>query len=700
MGEHTQAEVLNVGEIEYKLVPNRYLVTEKVFDENFGYRAICERAKAAFERTSTETPLTTEHLHLLKGQLASEVCQSVIDEFEQDQQGIRHESVAQVLIEQVFNEDLDEQIRSYFNSEYCIFWWSIEKVASTDEQSSVSARWHCDAGPTKHLKVIVYLNGHDEHKSDTPFLDKQATDKLKEIGYIFNNYNDRNTNITPLCEHFNVNYNPQSLKPSVGDAVIFNPNQVAHRALPPIPEKTRYALHFCVLPSALHWRDVIENRYFPVYGCQDFMEFAAICKKMTTQALLEEDCIEIATDYQVSNEQHLEYLLANIFSNISLAKALFNHIKSSDFGVAENNNLFALLRFIKNTIISQFDSKQIIQSDWVKALSEIAEYEKSFLDASNCYRIDNKPNPAAVFWPNPEHQASPLSKFDMLPYVEKQPIMDINTPIGSAGSCFAFEIAKHLQQAGYNYVITERNDDALSGLVVDGYQPGDQYAKFCANYGLLFNTPSFLQLAEKAFGVRHFNKLLIQHESGYYLDPYRDNVAFETKAAYLADYDSHLEAVRSALLECKVFIITLGLNECWQLQDGTFLSRTPRENMHHLVNHRSLTVQENVDFIQGFFNIIKQHNREFKLVVSVSPIPLLATGRADEHHVISANCYSKSVLRVAAEQLVANNQDIYYLPSYELVTECCHDAWEPDSRHVKPKTVARVIEMFKEMYVL
>ena len=692
-------EVIEVDSHRYELFPNNHLLLNKFYDQSFGYGALNERAKNAYQRSNIDTPLTSDHMHVLKEHLAPEICQSIISEFEQDPQGVQHDSVAQVLVEQVFNDSIDEQIRSYFNSEYCVFWWSIYKLDADVDDAFYAAKWHCDGGPTNHLKVITYLNGYDEHESDTPFLDKETTDELKEIGYIFTELDKRSNNIEPLCRHYNVNYQPKSLKPNVGDTIVFNANQVAHRALPPVKGKTRYVLNFCVLPSELHWREVMQNYFFPIYGCQDFRIFTEISHKITANPIADEDCFEIATNHRIANLQHIEYLLANIFSNMSVASRLLNHITSNESNLDECNDLFAFLRFIKKTLIGQLQSDKMIQPEWIEALGDIAQYEQNFADATSRYRVDNKPNSEAVFWPNPVHGQHPRSKFELLPYVRKEPIMDINTPIGSAGSCFAFEIARYFQQEGYNYVVTERNDVPNSGVLVDGYNPGDEYVKFCANYGILFNSPSFMQLAERAFGTRHYNKLLFQSDAGYFIDPYREGVVFNSKAAYLADYDNHIEAVRQALLTCKVFVVTLGLNECWQLHDGTFLSRNPRENMHHLVKHRTLTVQENVEYIQRFFDIIKRHNPDFKLVISVSPIPFLATGRADEQHIISANCHSKSVLRVAADELVANNSDMYYLPSYELVTECTQEPWAPDTRHVKPETVERVVGMFKEIFV-
>lgn len=135
------------------------------------------------------------------------------------------------------------------------------------------------------------------------------------------------------------------------------------------------------------------------------------------------------------------------------------------------------------------------------------------------------------------------------------------------------------------------------------------------------------------------------------------------------------------------------------MHDGTVMSRNPRKNMYQLVKHKTLTVSENVNNIQRFFDIIKSHNADFKLIISVSPIPFLATGRANEQHIITANCHSKSVLRVAVDELVSKNADMYYLPSYELVTECTENPWEADCRHVTENTVKRVVSMFKEIFV-
>ena len=92
------------------------------------------------------------------------------------------------------------------------------------------------------------------------------------------------------------------------------------------------------------------------------------------------------------------------------------------------------------------------------------------------------------------------------------------------------------------------------------------------------------------------------------------------------------------------------------------------------------------------------HNPNFKLILTVSPIPFLATGLVETNHVIEANTHSKSVLRVAAQELVDKYEDIFYLPSYEMVMHTLPDPWEADLRHVKREAVDQIVDVFFEIF--
>jgi hypothetical protein len=336
----------------------------------------------------------------------------------------------------------------------------------------------------------------------------------------------------------------------------------------------------------------------------------------------------------------------------------------------------------------------------------LAEYERRVEEVMHVYEPAGKPNPDALFWPNPTRD--PASTLDAtLPYVEKHDLVSKETPVGSAGSCFAFEIAYELQDRGFNYVTKEVEQDPEAGVLIGDHDPAVSHARFPANWGQLFNTPSFSQLAERAFGLRQLPRILVktvtpEHGDTIYADPFREGVWFASPEAYEANYDRHTEAARQALVECRVFIITLGLNECWEfVPDGSVLARNPRNRViQSMLKSRVLTVEENVANVQRFIDIVRENNPEFTLLISVSPVPLMATTRAHDTHVIAANAHSKAVLRVAAEILVANNRDVHYFPSYEVVTTCSDTPWKEDQRHVSPQAVQQVMRLFDAMYVV
>ena len=87
------------------------------------------------------------------------------------------------------------------------------------------------------------------------------------------------------------------------------------------------------------------------------------------------------------------------------------------------------------------------------------------------------------------------------------------------------------------------------------------------------------------------------------------------------------------------------------------------------------------------------------MLVSVSPVPFIATTRSRECHVIAANMHSKSILRVVAEEIVKTNRDTHYFPSYEMAITCTRDPWQADQHHLTPEGIEGVMRLFDAMFV-
>ena len=371
---------------------------------------------------------------------------------------------------------------------------------------------------------------------------------------------------------------------------------------------------------------------------------------------------------------------------------LKDNIAKSGQKFASLDQLFGMLRgFFAGNLDSGFKDAPLgnLNADLLEQAAHFARYERQFLAETNRYETTVKPNPDAVFWPNPTHPTLARPLIGAIPHAGNIPLVNKLTPIGSAGSCFASEIAYYLQRNGYNYVVSESEPQ-------DGELPESS-----ARWGIIFNTPSIQQLAEKAFGLRDLPRL-IEHrvDDNSFQDPYRENIGFDSIDELEASRTAHIAACRRAFKEVEVFILTLGLNECWEfIPDGSVISRGPKTSHHFaLFRHRVLSVDENIACLQRFLDVVRAHNPDLKLIVTVSPVPLLATGLADDTHVIAANGHSKAVLRTVAEEFRRRNQGVYYFPSYEMVSYCLDDPWEEDTRHVKRTAVAQIMTAFEEAF--
>lgn len=402
----------------------------------------------------------------------------------------------------------------------------------------------------------------------------------------------------------------------------------------------------------------------------------------------------VMSDNNLFNKTFIDTLIKLIFKTDNFKEFAITQLDNSNVSI---NNIMDFLKVFDDFFQQKLLPENNIDPNLRQALSfefeEFKKYKVNFLKEHSRYATFNKSNQKAVHWPNPTGKHPSTTEGANI-VIRNFGLIDQETPIGSAGSCFADEMAYYFQKSNYNYIVTENLSD-LSG----GKLPNSSAA-----WGVLFNTPSFMQIAERAFGEADFPPIIDQIESNgniYFHDPYRENIIADNPEIIHMLRQQHIESARKAFEICEVFIITLGLNECFQnICDGSVVSRNPKNgSSFSLLNHKVLTVEENILCLQRFLDIIRAHNKNFKLIVTVSPVPFMATGRADDMHVITANTHSKSVLRVAAEEFVSRNENVWYFPAYEVVTVATRDPWEPDLRHVKRSTVARVMRTFERMFV-
>lgn len=159
----------------------------------------------------------------------------------------------------------------------------------------------------------------------------------------------------------------------------------------------------------------------------------------------------------------------------------------------------------------------------------------------------------------------------------------------------------------------------------------------------------------------------------------------------------------NALIDVDFVIITLGLIEAWlDCQSGLYLNTPPSrelaEQYPSRFRFRVLSETDVVESVTRIFELLYQKNQRMRIVLTVSPIPLGATFTG--YDIAVANANSKATLLCAANRVLRSFPEVFYFPSYEIVTYSSRAAvWERDGRHVSPEFAERIMDFFfQEMF--
>ena len=264
--------------------------------------------------------------------------------------------------------------------------------------------------------------------------------------------------------------------------------------------------------------------------------------------------------------------------------------------------------------------------------------------------------------------------------------------IATAGSCFAQHISRVLDESGYRYLVTE-TQGAGAGV-------------FPARFGNIYTPRQLLQTFERAYATFRPVDQAWRRDDGAFVDPFRPRIDFEGFAsaeAVEAARAGHLAAVREMFEACSVFIFTLGLTEAWvSTRDGAVFPLAPGvaggEPGEGYAFH-NLTVEEMVADLRAFVRKLRVVNPTVSLILTVSPVPLVAT--YEPRHVLVSTTYSKAALRVAADVVAGSEPGVCYFPAYEIITgpQTRGRYFAEDLRTITAEGVSRVMDVFARTFL-
>ncbi len=259
-------------------------------------------------------------------------------------------------------------------------------------------------------------------------------------------------------------------------------------------------------------------------------------------------------------------------------------------------------------------------------------------------------------------------KFVLQGWLPEKPLIEKATQITAFGSCFAANISNWLSER--NFRVLNKADDATRAYVVT------------MGEGMV-NSFVIRQQFEWAWENKVFDQPLWH---GYKAEEY--------------GYDEEIrQETRRIFDETEVFILTFGLSEVWYDEPtGNVFWRTIPKDVYDPERHkfRLSTVEENRDNIRAIYDLIRKYRPDAKIIVTLSPVPLIATFR--DVSCITANSVSKATLRVAVDEVVRDVRHeghMFYWPSYELVSDVFRSPYRADRRHVRPVVLNYIMRLFE-----
>ena len=293
--------------------------------------------------------------------------------------------------------------------------------------------------------------------------------------------------------------------------------------------------------------------------------------------------------------------------------------------------------------------------------------------------------PSYHFWSSSVSQ-TPGAELD--PVIHPRFTIGRDEKVAAAGSCFAQHIARYIRRDGFRFLETE-----------EPLAPGSSTVS--ARFGNIYTVRQLHQLLLRAYGLLRPVGRAWLREDGKFIDPFRPQIfaeGFASREDVEQSRIQHLKAVRQMFEQCDIFLFTLGLTECWLSSDGIAYPVPPGvvaiEADEEEYRFHNLTVSEMHNDLLGFLGDFRDINPTGRIILTVSPVPIVAT--YEDRHVLVSNTYSKSALRVVAEEGRRACGFVEYFPGYEIVTapSLGFGYFEADLRSVSEVGLEHVMRVF------
>lgn len=269
--------------------------------------------------------------------------------------------------------------------------------------------------------------------------------------------------------------------------------------------------------------------------------------------------------------------------------------------------------------------------------------------------------------------------------------------VSTYGSCFAQHIGKALLERGYAWFDTEPAPVGLSRENTKLFN----YSRFSSRTQNIYTSSMLEQWVDWSLGIKEVPNETWEHDNRFY-DPFRPTIephGFCSAEEMKSSLDYSLQCFKSSITKSSVIIFTLGLTERWVNKNNNCeYSICPGTAVGHFDESKhafnNLLFSDVYQTLISSMEKIRDKNKSIKFILTVSPVPLVATQL--KRHVLISTIESKSILRAVAGQLCIEKDYVDYFPSYEIISSFPFAGvfYDPNKRSVSKHGVNFVMDRF------
>lgn len=213
-------------------------------------------------------------------------------------------------------------------------------------------------------------------------------------------------------------------------------------------------------------------------------------------------------------------------------------------------------------------------------------------------------------------------------------------------------------------------------------------------FGMVFNPQSIAGMLTRILDKKYFTENdVFEHNGQWICLEAHSSVAASTKEELLNSLNSLINDWHEALKSVHWLTITFGTAYAYRfLEKGNIVAnchKLPQAQFNKLLLE-SATI---ASVYKTLLNKLHQFNPGMKVLFTVSPVKHLRDG-------VVENSLSKAILLHSVHQIIRENDNCFYFPAYEIVTDDLRDYrfFESDMAHPNKQAIDYVWKLFAETY--